>query len=188
MNIKELEDKFLSRKRNTGTIFDNGYDKGIDDCLCLIDEFIKNGALDDISVFEVDHSSHYNRDGAMECINEMIEIFGLAAVIDFCKCNVWKYRYRAGFKGNGKQDLEKSDWYIRKFEELKEVSTWPTQNVHGKFLLTRPEIDMLESQNEKRYTFNNVPFLVSMRRKGYFKGIPDGNMPIKEILNQCNDN
>ena len=66
---------------------------------------------------KVDHPSHYNREDAMECIDEMILIFGKEAVKNFCLCNVWKYRYRAADK-NGKIDLEKSDWYMKKYQEL----------------------------------------------------------------------
>ena len=38
--------------------------------------------------------------------------------VAFCLCNVWKYRYRALLKG-GKEDMEKSDWYMCKYMELK---------------------------------------------------------------------
>ena len=65
----------------------------------------------------VNHPSHYNRNGAMECIDEMVLVFGTKAVINFCLCNAWKYRYRASEK-NGLEDLEKSDWYISKAQEL----------------------------------------------------------------------
>ena len=51
----------------------------------------------------VNHPNHYtNRE--IECIDEMI--------------HVWKYRYRALSK-NGKEDIEKSDWYMKKYLELK---------------------------------------------------------------------
>lgn len=66
----------------------------------------------------VNHPNHYtNRE--IECIDEMIHVFGAQVVMDFCLCNVWKYRYRALAK-NGKQDIEKSDWYMKKYLELKE--------------------------------------------------------------------
>lgn len=67
----------------------------------------------------VNHPSHYCREGAMECIDEMVLIFGRRAVMDFCMCNAWKYRYRAADK-NGEEDLKKADWYLRKYEELQE--------------------------------------------------------------------
>lgn len=66
----------------------------------------------------VEHPDHYNRDGAMECIDEMILIFGTEAVKAFCLCNVWKYRYRAADK-NGIEDLKKSDYYLKVYEDLK---------------------------------------------------------------------
>lgn len=67
----------------------------------------------------VNHPKHYNREGAMECIDEMILLFGLEATMNFCECNAWKYRYRAADK-NGEEDLKKSDWYLKKYAELKE--------------------------------------------------------------------
>ena len=72
---------------------------------------------------KVDHPGHYNREDAIECIEEMLLVFGKEVVADFCLCNVWKYRYRATDK-NGLIDLEKSDWYMKKFKELKDsIST-----------------------------------------------------------------
>lgn len=65
----------------------------------------------------VNHPSHYNREGAMECIDEMILVFGVEAVKNFCLCNWLKYRYRASDK-NGEEDLKKSDWYLKKYKEL----------------------------------------------------------------------
>ena len=70
----------------------------------------------------VEHPIHYNREDAMECIDEMELIFGREAVMNFCLCNAWKYRYRAADK-NGEEDLAKSDWYIKKYKELKEAET-----------------------------------------------------------------
>lgn len=65
----------------------------------------------------VNHPKHYtNR--KHECIDEMIAMFGRESVIAFCKCNAWKYRYRAGSKGNYEEDMEKSDWYVNKAMQL----------------------------------------------------------------------
>lgn len=65
---------------------------------------------------------HYNIKGRKECIEEMIDIFGVDAVITFCRINAYKYDYRAGHKeGNTKeQDLEKKNYYINKARELAE--------------------------------------------------------------------
>jgi len=70
----------------------------------------------------IEHPSHYNREGAIECIEEMILAFGKEKVASFCLCNAWKYRYRAADK-NGIEDLKKSDWYMKKYRELTQSST-----------------------------------------------------------------
>lgn len=67
----------------------------------------------------VSHPAHYNREGAMECIEEMILLFGIEETKSFCKLNAWKYRYRAADKG-GLIDLQKSDDYLKKYKELME--------------------------------------------------------------------
>ena len=53
---------------------------------------------------------HYRTHG-MECIKEMLLVFGKEATLNFCKLNVWKYRYRAGAKG-GDEDQRKADSYM----------------------------------------------------------------------------
>ena len=65
----------------------------------------------------IDHPKHYGRDGAMECIEEMILVFGVEATMNFCLLNAWKYRYRAADKG-GNEDLKKSDWYMNLYRDL----------------------------------------------------------------------
>ena len=66
----------------------------------------------------VNKPKHYNREGGFESIEEMEMVFGTEAVMHFCLCNVWKYRYRAADK-NGEEDLRKSDGYMKKYCELK---------------------------------------------------------------------
>lgn len=75
----------------------------------------------------VNHPPHYEREGAMECIDEMLMIFGPEATKTFCKLNAWKYRYRAADK-NGKEDIAKSDWYIAKFKEIEENEKYTRRN------------------------------------------------------------
>lgn len=55
---------------------------------------------------DVDHPEHYQ--GAFECIDEMVALFGVEAVKAFCRCNVYKYRYRADKKG-GATDIAKAN-------------------------------------------------------------------------------
>ena len=49
----------------------------------------------------VNHPSHYQ--GKRECIEVMRKMFGDEAVKGFCKCNAYKYRFRAGRKGSAEE-------------------------------------------------------------------------------------
>ena len=56
----------------------------------------------------VDHPKHYQ--GKHECIDVMRAMFGDEAVMAFCKCNSFKYRFRADAK-NKDEDIAKAEWY-----------------------------------------------------------------------------
>ena len=56
------------------------------------DDFVADKQVD-----IVNDPPHYKQH-EMECIDEMIIVFGVQAVIDYCKCAAWKYRYRAPYK------------------------------------------------------------------------------------------
>lgn len=47
----------------------------------------------------------------------MEEAFGVDAVAAFCKCNAFKYLWRADHK-NGVEDLEKALWYLNKLLDI----------------------------------------------------------------------
>lgn len=68
----------------------------------------------------VHHPSHYNRTDRKECWDEMIDIFGVGAVIIFDCLSAYKYYYRAGEKeGNPKeQDLKKIQEYMEHAEQI----------------------------------------------------------------------
>lgn len=66
----------------------------------------------------VDHPSHYNQ-YPVEVIDMMIHIFGMEKVIDFCYINAFKYRMRAGLKGDATEDLAKEQWYLEMAFTLK---------------------------------------------------------------------
>ena len=86
-----------------------------------MDQMVENNIVE-----HVNHPEHYNRKNAIECIEEMIILYGKEETAIFCKLNAHKYRYRAGTKeGNsGAKDLCKSDWYMRKYVELRnEIET-----------------------------------------------------------------
>jgi len=82
---------------------------------------------EDCNTETINHPQHYNREGAMECLDEMILIYGIDAVMCFCLCNAHKYRYRATHK-NGEDDLRKSDWYMNKYKELRDQTAQLQQN------------------------------------------------------------
>lgn len=63
----------------------------------------------------VNHPEHYQ--GKNECIDVMLAMFGVEAVKAFCKCNAYKYRFRAAAK-NGAEDIKKAEWYETKLIEL----------------------------------------------------------------------
>lgn len=69
--------------------------------------------VDNLSIDKdmVNHPRHYTEHG-MECIDEMILLYGKQETMSFCKLNAHKYRKRALYKG-GKEDQDKSDWYVK---------------------------------------------------------------------------
>lgn len=64
----------------------------------------------------VSHPSHYTQ-GNIECIDAMVAAYGKEAVSTFCLLNAFKYLWRSEHK-NGKEDLEKAIWYLKKRLEV----------------------------------------------------------------------
>ncbi len=58
----------------------------------------------------VNHPRHYCENGENECIEIMRWLFGDEAVKAYCRCVIFKYRFRQNLK-NGKEDIDKSVWY-----------------------------------------------------------------------------
>lgn len=95
---------------------------GSQDELKKVTEFV-NGMHDDTyanidnnsDVDMVNHPSHYEH--GIECIDEMILLYGVVETMTFCKLNSHKYRKRAFEKG-GKEDMDKSDWYMKEYAYL----------------------------------------------------------------------
>lgn len=79
----------------------------------------------------VNHPSHYNLPDRKECIDEMIDIYGLKDVAKWCEITAYKYKYRAGHKGSVIEDMGKAAWYIIKARELNSKRRW---KVFGKFV------------------------------------------------------
>ena len=65
----------------------------------------------------VDGPAHYQ---GTKCIELMRAMFGDRAVMDFCKCNSFKYRFRAGKKKGSPaaEDIAKAEWYEDYMMEL----------------------------------------------------------------------
>jgi hypothetical protein len=64
----------------------------------------------------VSHPSHYCT-GKFECIDVMLEVFGVEKVKAFCQLNAFKYLYRSDRK-NSIEDIQKAEWYLKKLQEL----------------------------------------------------------------------
>lgn len=73
-----------------------------------MDEVKNNNAVSTEKPEAVDSPAHYQ--GKHECIEVMRTLFGDRAVADFCRCNSFKYRFRADGKG-GAEDIRKAEWY-----------------------------------------------------------------------------
>lgn len=74
----------------------------------LYDVAFPENASADSEPDNVNHPAHYQ--GAHECIEVMQAMFGVEAVKAFCRCNAFKYRFRADRK-NGAEDIRKAEWY-----------------------------------------------------------------------------
>lgn len=84
----------------------------------MYDKPVNDDDNDEGAADMVNEPPHYIH--GMECIDEMVLVFGKEAVKNFCLCNAWKYRYRAPYKGDIEENMEKSRWYLNKYKELKD--------------------------------------------------------------------
>lgn len=98
-----------------------GCNTGFEDCWETIAEYMTNKESGEPKTEAVNHPAHYQ--GKHECIDEMIALFGVEAVKAFCKCNVYKYRFRAANK-NGQEDLDKADNYMDILMKLEAGEPW----------------------------------------------------------------
>lgn len=82
----------------------------------------------------VNHPSHYNLLDRKECIDEMIDIYGLKDAAKWCEITAYKYKYRARHASsftNFVQDMHEATWYMDKARELKSRRRW---KVFGKYV------------------------------------------------------
>lgn len=68
----------------------------------------------------VNHPSHYNKYD-VEVLDMIRKIWGDAAAALWCEITAFKYRMRLGEKPENPvaQDLNKEEWYLKKYNELK---------------------------------------------------------------------
>lgn len=110
---------------------------GNTDELKKIAEFV-NGMYDNVDNLCIDkdmvnHPSHYEH--GIECIDEMILLYGAMETMSFCKLNAHKYRKRAFDKG-GKEDMDKSDWYMKEYAYLDSKSDFEVkEEIYKKYNL-----------------------------------------------------
>lgn len=86
---------------------------------------------------KVDHPEHYQ--GKNECIDVMIAMFGAEAVKSFCRCNAYKYRFRAD-KKNGEEDIRKAEWYESKLIELEGEKYVGCKTLNSNLILLIPRV------------------------------------------------
>lgn len=67
---------------------------------------------------EINHPLRY-AGGKYECIDVMVDVFGVEVTKHFCLLNAFKYIWRQEHK-NGVEDIKKAEWYLNKYIELSE--------------------------------------------------------------------
>ena len=60
----------------------------------------------------VNSPQHYKR-GGVECIDAMVQVYGLKRVQEYAEISAFKYQWREGLKGDSKTDKLKKIWYTR---------------------------------------------------------------------------
>ena len=121
-----------SKSRNNSLVI-----HGNDEELKKVAEFV-NGMYDkpvndDNDVDMINEPPHYKH--GIECIDEMILLFGVVETMSFCKLNSHKYRKRAFDKG-GREDMDKSDWYMKEYAYLDSKSDFEVkEEIYKKYNL-----------------------------------------------------
>jgi hypothetical protein len=68
----------------------------------------------------INHPEHY-KGQSIETFDMMLRIYGRPNMIAYCEINAFKYRMRAGLKGDALTDLAKANWYENKARCLREL-------------------------------------------------------------------
>lgn len=102
-------------KSGNNSLIVHGNEEELEEVAEFVNSMYDN--VDNLSIDKdmVNHPSHYEH--GIECIDEMILLYGAMETMSFCKLNAHKYRKRAFDKG-GKEDMDKSDWYMKEYAYL----------------------------------------------------------------------
>ena len=65
----------------------------------------------------VNHPPHYTS-GKVECIDAIEAALGDEGFVSFCRGNAIKYIFRAGKKGDWREDLAKAAWYCNRATQV----------------------------------------------------------------------
>ena len=66
-----------------------------------------------VTVEDVVNSPSHYKVGAVECIDVMVQLYGLKRVEEYAEIAAFKYAWREGRKGDSKTDKRKKIWYTR---------------------------------------------------------------------------
>jgi hypothetical protein len=66
-----------------------------------------------VTVEDVVNSPSHYKVGGVECIDVMVQLYGLKRVEEYAEIAAFKYAWREGRKGDSKTDKRKKIWYTR---------------------------------------------------------------------------
>lgn len=145
----------------------------------------------------INHPRHYNIEGRKECIEEMIDKWGVGLVGLWCDITAYKYEYRAGQKDNNsiEQDNKKREWYLKKAEELKNPLFNNSNNmryiaVHYGFDMQRNQtieecgelIQALAKLNRTKGDSCDMPVTEDEARKKVIEELADVSICIRQLI------
>jgi regulator of replication initiation timing len=87
-------------------------------------DFLKHGPASESS--KVNKYPHHKQH-ATGCFDEMVQVFGVEAVMAYCRCSAWKHRHDAIQKDKYSEDNIKADWYLKKLSELDAASIFENE-------------------------------------------------------------
>lgn len=78
-------------------------------------DFLKKGHATELNNAskQPQHKQH-----VMGCFEEMLQVFGVEAVMAYCRCSAWKHRHDAMQKDKYNEGNIKAEWYLKKLAEL----------------------------------------------------------------------